>query len=550
MRRSIRRRWAAALAASLAMGSAAQAEADTPAPAPATAAAAPKPATAAAGPKPATAGAAAKPLTAGPKGATAAPLPKQPLPDDRLTKLEEELARLRDALAAAEKRIADGEALRTELVTSAASAGKRIEMLTAEVAALRSAESRPAPESGPAAAAPGGSGSEIAEAEARLTELELRVADDEGRFVLGRLGGFRLSGNLVTAIWYRNASDVTAGGTVVDANDEFSLVADGFELDLEQEFGTLASLRADVDVLADWTSGAGSDFRLSLEQAFAELRVPVLRSIPIRLGRWSDEIGWESVDRAALWGFTHSNVFTTMQPGLLTGLRVGYAFTDWLEAGAFMVNGIGDNVDVKNLGKTFGGTVELGAPVKGARSRAWRVRLGVLAGSEQPVSVDPERNFLDATIIGNLAFDLRIGALSLGGQLAYMEIHDGQLNVEAHQGRNAVYGGELAARYALALRLSVWARYALLFDERGVLSDRGLLLDGAGELHSLAIGLGLAVAEGARIGLEYEAELFLATDASASGPSCTVDGERRPCGRTIGEDGAAHTVVLHFTYSF
>ncbi|HEV8325244.1 MAG TPA: outer membrane beta-barrel protein, partial [Myxococcota bacterium] len=455
-------------------------------------------------------------------------------------------------LAAATAKLADEEALRVELTTTAAAAGKRIDELTAEVAALKSgAESVPAVAVAAAGPAASSADEAAAVAEHRLTELELRVADDEGRFVLGGLGGFRFFGNLVTAIYYRNASDVVAAGDVVDANDDFSLMADGLEMDVEATFGTFAVLRADLDVLASLDSGGGSDFRLSLEQAYGEVRVPVLRSLPIRLGRWSDELGWESVDRAALWGFTHSNVFTLMQPGLLSGLRVGYPFTDWLDVAAFMVNGIGDNVDVKNLGKTFGGSVEVGSPRHGAAHlRSWKVNLGVLAGSEQPTSVDPTRNYLDATLVGTLAFDFRIGNLFVGGQVAYLQINDGQLNVEAHQGRNDVFGAELGARYVLSMRLSGWVRYDVVVDRRGVLSDRGTLLDGAGELHALGVGLGVSLAEGARIGLEYKAELFLATPASADGPECNVEGERRPCGRTSGEDGAAHTAVLHFTYEF
>jgi len=100
----------------------------------------------------------------------------------------------------------------------------------------------------------------------------------------------------------------------------------------------------------------GSNDVFDLTEAYVEYLAPVGKGLKFTFGKFVTSHGAEVIEAKDNPNYSRSFLFNYAIPFTHTGLKIGYAFSDALNAAVHLVNGW-DNTDDNNKGKTVGLTV-------------------------------------------------------------------------------------------------------------------------------------------------------------------------------------------------
>lgn len=194
--------------------------------------------------------------------------------------------------------------------------------------------------------------------ETRIAELEAKLKDaGAGGGVEG--SGIKISGYVDTSyvvnLADRSQSGPVAGssaqntGRVFDnAFDAFSLNAVKLTIEKSKDDSKLPAgfrvdgiLGEDANVLnANKAAGAlGNDSDLFLEQAYANLGIPVGSGLDLKIGKMVTLIGYEAIESSANWQFSRSDA-CRLSPSTQTGVTLGYTWNDTVTTTVGVINGI------------------------------------------------------------------------------------------------------------------------------------------------------------------------------------------------------------------
>ncbi len=172
-------------------------------------------------------------------------------------------------------------------------------------------------------------------------------------------GGFEAAGHIVTGMGYqhnnnrantelaRDGDRVTYAGPIGaylgtvpnNRTDHFSFFVDEVELDLMKSFGENVRLRADLDFVRIGSSGPQNLIQpFILEQAYATANIPIGNGMEFLMGRFNAPIGFESVDVADNDLVSKSILVRALRPANMTGAKLYYAFTDFVDIHFYVVN--------------------------------------------------------------------------------------------------------------------------------------------------------------------------------------------------------------------
>jgi hypothetical protein len=102
------------------------------------------------------------------------------------------------------------------------------------------------------------------------------------------------------------------------------------------------------------SNGLGkADDPFDLTEAYVEYLAPVGKGLKFTFGKWVTYHGAEVIEAKDNPNYSRSFLFNYAIPFTHTGLKVGYTFSDALNANVYLVNGW-DNTDDNNKGKTVG----------------------------------------------------------------------------------------------------------------------------------------------------------------------------------------------------
>ncbi len=177
-------------------------------------------------------------------------------------------------------------------------------------------------------------------------------------------GMLEISGNIVQVTGVQRARagrylDTTAGvmadGLVVPAvlgAEQFGFFVDQVEIDLAKSFGENLRFRADLDFFpfsgVAATPGravaiGGGTGDLLIEQAYVTANVPAGNGWEFLAGRFNSGIGLDPIDRNELSTVSFSSTHRLLLPHNLTGVRMGYDWTDQFRWEMYAVNSLADN---------------------------------------------------------------------------------------------------------------------------------------------------------------------------------------------------------------
>ena len=180
-------------------------------------------------------------------------------------------------------------------------------------------------------------------------------------------GGFEAAGHVMTGLGYQHQNNklptevevdsdgiATAAGPIgkylgsvpAATSDHFSFFVDSVELDLMKSFGENIRLRADVSFGRIASSGLGTA-NIILEQAYATANIPLGNGIEFLVGRFDTPIGFESNDAAENYTISRSTIVRALRPGVTTGAKFYYAFSDLVDLHFYVVNSLTQDSDVK-----------------------------------------------------------------------------------------------------------------------------------------------------------------------------------------------------------
>lgn len=339
-----------------------------------------------------------------------------------------------------------------------------------------------------------------------------------------------ISGNVTTvAGWERPSKNANFGtdGILSDgliapgalSTDTFGFFVDQAELDLAKSFGENIRIRADIDFMAT-AVGAADDFAgvVDLEQGYVTANIPVGNGMEFLVGKYNSGIGLDPVDRNELSTVSFSTVHRLLLPQNLTGLRLGYDFSEATRFELLVVNDLADHV-VGASSDIPSGAFNLSYAWGDEGNKSW-IKLSGAGGPEQAT----KKHF---SFLGDLSGNFAVSdALSVGAEGLYR-----QDNAPAATADNAQYiAGQLKGRYAFS---DVWdgtLRYSFIWDldnAQGAVPATGYVvanhevgltgLGAAGTMHSLSIATGYQITDGARFVIEGAVDVSRPSGAGTTG---------------------------------
>jgi hypothetical protein len=324
-----------------------------------------------------------------------------------------------------------------------------------------------------------------------------------------------ISGNVTTLAGYQRpsknptfgaADGVLADGlratTGVVGTDQFGFFVDQVEIDLAKSFGENIRIRADLDFSPHRAPAAGGVY---VEQGYVTANIPAGNGIEFLLGRFNSGVGLDPIDRHDLSTVSFSSVHRTLLPHNITGMRLGYDFSEATRLEFYLVN------DLQDAGPATATTSEI--PSGGFNvSYAWGeegnkswIKLNGAAGPEG-------RTKKGISFLGDLSGHFVVSdAFSVGAEGIYRQ------DDTAGAGDDAQYiGGQLKGRYAFS---DVWdgtLRYSFIWDldstdiatPQPVANPLGIVGLGAnGTMHSVTLATGYQITDGARLVVEGGVDL-------------------------------------------
>ena len=147
--------------------------------------------------------------------------------------------------------------------------------------------------------------------------------------------------------------------------------------------------------VTDWVHAAdpeGNEVVKHTQQAYISYLAPIGSGLTFDVGKFVTQHGAEVIEAKDNWNYSRSLLFSWAIPYYHMGARVGYAPTDKVTLGGYIVNGW-NNVKDNNSGKTFGAQalVKPIAPLM--------ITLNYMAGPEQADNTDDWRHLVDATAV-------------------------------------------------------------------------------------------------------------------------------------------------------
>lgn len=161
--------------------------------------------------------------------------------------------------------------------------------------------------------------------------------------VANESSGVEISGNVTTLAGYQHDDKDATGGNLggigdfgagvasVGNRDTFRMVVDQVELDLQKSFGENIRLRGDVDFIDFANTGSRAGNVMDLEQAYITANLAAGNGIEFLFGKFNAPCGIDSVDRSDNWLISYNNIYRYLTPTNLTGAKLYYSFSDLVD---------------------------------------------------------------------------------------------------------------------------------------------------------------------------------------------------------------------------
>ena len=147
--------------------------------------------------------------------------------------------------------------------------------------------------------------------------------------------------------------------------------------------------------VADWVHSVdpeGVEVVKHTQQAYISYMAPVGSGLTVDIGKFVTQHGAEVIEAKDNWNYSRSLLFSWAIPYYHMGVRLGYAPSDKVTLGGYVVNGW-NNVKDNNSGKTFGAQALL------KPTSPLMVTLNYMSGPEQTDNTDDWRHLFDATLM-------------------------------------------------------------------------------------------------------------------------------------------------------
>ncbi len=385
-----------------------------------------------------------------------------------------------------------------------------------------------------------------------------------------KAGGLEFSGNVsIVTGWQHDDSAAlpTLGGEFdlmrgfrAPSRDTFNFYLDQFELDLDKSFGDKIRLRADLDFGRALSGSTRTTVEVPLgSPAFAlsnfmvEQAYVTLGAIggEFAIGRFNAPVGYYVVDRAFNPTISFSNIYLYLTPTNVTGAKMYWAFGDHYDLSVYLMNQMFDCLQV-------GGTCLVG-PNTGPFTAdsavpSWGMRFGFNWGEGETKSTlgiaylgGPEQGTNDHfDYLIDLDFSIKATEnLLIAGEGIYYQRN----NLPSFTGfPNAKFaGGLLLLDYALSDIWDIFFSYGYVHDFHGRITGADM------QVHNFVLGAGYQITDGAKMKLEYRADLYLY--ASTQGPTTLLGGATAvaPGGTSVllaDTTSMSHAVAAEFAYNW
>jgi hypothetical protein len=192
------------------------------------------------------------------------------------------------------------------------------------------------------------------------------------------------------------------------------------------------------------SAGLGSsnaDLPFDLTEAYISYVAPLGKGIRVDFGKMATFIGAEVIEARDKPNYSRSFLFNYAEPLTHTGIKVGYNFSDALNAAFFAVNGW-DNSSDSNKGKSFGASLGF------APAEQFSGSINVITGPEQANNNSNNRSLVD--LVATIK-PIKPLSIILNGDLGYEEKAVGNVNASWH-GISTIVKYDITDMHAVALR--------------------------------------------------------------------------------------------------
>jgi len=212
------------------------------------------------------------------------------------------------------------------------------------------------------------------------------------------------------------------------------------------------------DVGFEDLDSSGNDGAAVLDQGFVTFTLP--GEVKFSFGKFDAPIGFEAVDAADMYQYSHALVFNYGLPTSFTGLKVDTTLAEMVDVTGYIVNGWDNNSD-NNKAKTGGGRLGL-RPIEGVN-----VGVSYVAGAEQ----DDDTNNLRRVVDMDLTLE-PLENLVIGGELNWGTEEEASVT---EPGEDADWFGALAMfHYDATSWCGLTVRYGYFKDEDGARLGSGV----------------------------------------------------------------------------
>ncbi|MDO8518650.1 MAG: outer membrane beta-barrel protein [Deltaproteobacteria bacterium] len=329
------------------------------------------------------------------------------------------------------------------------------------------------------------------------------------------IAAFGLDSSNSTAGFPAGISDIAGMAAGGGSAKEFRFVVDQAEIDLAKSFGENIRLRADVDVTDFANTAHRTGVMVDLEQAYVTANIAAGNGIEFLIGKFNAPVGVDSVDRNNNWLVTYSPNFRYLTPSNVIGAKIYYAFSDLVDLHFGVVNnlntiGFGDSSypsALFRLGFNWGD--------EGNEST-----LGISGGigPEAGTGAGVADGFSNLDYFGDLDAMVALSdTWNLALEGTYRVSDDGVAG-----GNGSALAGFLAINYEAS---DVWdlTLRATIHDELS--TGNGVSTNGSGTFNGAgykgmdlggSFGAGYAIADGAKMKMEYRFDMNSTSGAAAN----------------------------------
>lgn len=301
-------------------------------------------------------------------------------------------------------------------------------------------------------------------------------------------GDIRMSGFIDSSVNWNFASpgpgprpgpapsgDNSTGNTTLRAFDRESDTFDlnSIQLNLERPapesggvgFNTQFTYGTDAQVIESSGFLGGTD-EFSIQEAFAEIKVPIGTGLTVWAGKFATINGAEVIENYLNWNSSRSFMFTLSIPFTHTGVRAMYNFLDGkIQTALGLVNGWDNAIDNNKV-------KDIEASIKWVPNENFFITENFMEGSQTADDQDRQRYIFD-TVVGWTPLPQDLPKLKLMANFDYgLEERLGQIGfpsaVRAEGGPADWIAYALYAKYELTDKVTLAARWEQFWDDQGV----------------------------------------------------------------------------------